>query len=65
MKNTKLISVTELNDERYVEIDSVVNDELVHQYLNAVEQLQLNMMQHNISAPEMYRYLLTLMLNQC
>ena len=61
----KLNSVTELDDARYVEIDKVVDKRLVNTYIDVIEDMQIQMAEHNITAYEMYQYLLTLMINQC
>lgn len=65
MKKLTPVTVTELDDTRYVEIDKVVDKRLVNTYLNSIEDLQIQMAEHNITAHEMYQYLLTLMINQC
>ena len=67
MNTTKLTKsfITELDDTRYVEIDKVVDEKLVNAYLNTIEDLQIQMAEHNITAHEMYQYLFTLMINQC
>jgi hypothetical protein len=61
----ELNSVTELDDARYVEIDKVVDKRLVNTYIDVIEDMQIQMAEHNITAYEMYQYLLTLMINQC
>jgi hypothetical protein len=61
----KLNSVTELDDTRYVEIDKIVDKRLVNTYIDVIEDMQIQMAEHNITAYEMYQYLLTLMINQC
>jgi hypothetical protein len=61
----ELNSVTELDDTRYVEIDKVVDEKLVKTYLNSIEDIQRQTAEYNITAYEMYQYLLTLMINQC
>ena len=63
MKN--IISVQELNEERYEVIDSLVNNNDVIDFINSVEKIQKSLMTKDIQANEMYRYLLTIMLNQC
>jgi hypothetical protein len=60
-----MTTVSELNDERYVQIDSKINEELVNKFIDATTDLQTEMLKHDISAEEMYSYLLTIMLNQC
>jgi hypothetical protein len=63
MKN--IISVQELNEERYEVIDTLVNNSDVINFINSVEKIQKTLMTKDIQANEMYRYLLTIMLNQC
>ena len=65
MKKLTPVTVTELDDTRYVEIDKVVDKRLVNAYLDTIEDMQIQMAEHNITAHEMYQYLLTLMINQC
>jgi hypothetical protein len=60
-----MTTVSELNDERYVQIDSKINEELVNKFIDVTTNLQTEMLKHDISAEEMYQYLLTIMLNQC
>jgi len=60
-----MTTVSELNDERYVQIDSKINEELVNKFINITTDLQTEMSKHDISAEEIYSYLLTIMLNQC
>jgi hypothetical protein len=55
----------ELNDERYEIVDSFVNNTDVINFINSVEKIQRSLSDNNIQPEEMYRYLLTLMLNQC
>ncbi len=60
-----MITVSELNDERYIQIDSKIDTKLVDKFIDSTTDLQTEMLKHNISAEEMYSYLLTIMLNQC
>lgn len=60
-----MTTVSELNDERYVQIDSKIDEELVNKFIDITTDLQIEMSKHDISAEEMYSYLLTIMLNQC
>lgn len=60
-----LITVSELNDERYEIIDNLVSENEVYNFCNAVESIQNILMKNNISAKEQYEFLLTLMINQC
>jgi hypothetical protein len=55
----------ELNDERYEIVDSFVNNTDVINFIKSVEKIQRSLSDNNIQPEEMYRYLLTLMLNQC
>lgn len=61
----ELISVSELNDERYDVIDKLVIDSELIEFFNSVEKIQNTLMKNNIEAKEQYEYLLTLMINQC
>jgi hypothetical protein len=60
-----LITVSELNDERYEVIDNLISENEVDNFCNAVESIQNILMKNNIDAKEQYEYLLTLMINQC
>lgn len=60
-----MITVTELTDEEYISVDKLVNDKLVNDFIKATECLEVDLMNHNISADQIYRYLVTLMINQC
>jgi hypothetical protein len=60
-----MTTLSELNDERYVQIDSKIDDELVNKFIDITTDLQTEMSKHDISSKEMYQYLLTIMLNQC
>jgi hypothetical protein len=60
-----LITVSELNDERYEVIDNLISENEVDDFCNAVESIQNILMKNNIDAKEQYEYLLTLMINQC
>ena len=61
MKNV----VNELNDERFNVIDKLINEDDVIDYLNSIEKIQIELLNNNIDAKEIYEYLLTLMINQC
>jgi hypothetical protein len=66
MKNmNELISVSEVNDERYEIIDKLVIDSELKDFFKSVEKIQKTLNKHNIEAKEQYEYLLTLMINQC
>lgn len=57
--------INELNDERYVQIDALASNEAVNKFIAATEELQTELMNKNVSASEIYQYLVTIMLNQC
>jgi hypothetical protein len=59
------VTVTELTDERYEQIDSVVNQTIVNKFIQSTEYVQNDLLDKNIEASEIYQYLLTIMLNQC
>ena len=61
----ELISVSELNDDRYEVIDNIVDVSELKDFFKSVETIQKRLMRHNIEAKEQYEYLLTLMINQC
>ena len=66
MKNmNELISVSEVNDERYEIIDKLVIGSELKDFFKSVEKIQRTLSKHNIEAKEQYEYLLTLMINQC
>jgi hypothetical protein len=60
-----LITVSELNDERYEMIDNLISENEVDDFCNAVESIQNILIRNNIDAKEQYEYLLTLIINQC
>ena len=59
------VTVTELTDERYEQIDSVVDQTIVNKFIQSTEYVQNDLLDKNIEASEIYQYLLTIMLNQC
>jgi CRISPR/Cas system CMR-associated protein Cmr3 (group 5 of RAMP superfamily) len=61
----ELISVSELNDERYDVIDKLVIESELKDFFKSVEKIQRTLNKHDIEAKEQYEYLLTLMINQC
>ena len=61
----KLISVSELNDERYDVIDKLAIESELIEFFNSIEKIQNTLIKNNIEAKEQYEYLLTLMINQC
>ena len=52
----------ELNESDYINIDQQVSDESVIEFIDACEKIQMQI--PNIDAQMMYRYLVTIMLNQ-
>ena len=52
----------ELNDSDYVNIDQQVSNESVIEFIDACEKIQMQI--QNVDAQMMYRYLITVMLNQ-
>jgi hypothetical protein len=60
-----MITVTELTDERYEQIDSIVDQTIVNKFITSTEYVQIDLLDKNIEASEIYQYLLTIMLNQC
>ena len=60
-----MITVSELTDERYEVIDSIIDQKLVDQFIESVESVEVDLLNKNIEAEEIYKYLLTIMLNQC
>ena len=57
-------AVSELDDTRYSELDEMVNPMLVNNFIDAAEAIQDQLANEGVSAPEMYQYLVTIMLNQ-
>jgi len=57
--------ITELSDQRYSEIDRLVNNEAVLELINAVDKIEIELAKHDIEAKEMYQYLLTTILANC
>ena len=52
----------ELNESDYINIDQQVSDESVIEFIEACEKIQMQI--PNIDTEMMYRYLVTMMLNQ-
>ena len=52
----------ELNESDYIKIDQQVSDESVIEFIDACEKIQMQI--PNIDTEMMYRYLVTIMLNQ-
>ena len=59
-----MITVSELNDKRYAELDKLVDNESVINLIDAFENIEMQFIEHNITANEMYEYFVTIMLNQ-
>jgi hypothetical protein len=60
-----IVTVTELTDERYEQIDSIIDQTIVNKFIQSTEYVQNDLLDKNIEASEIYQYLLTIMLNQC
>jgi len=70
----KIITISELTEERYIEIDSLLTnselndsedvsfDELLNNYIESIEAIQARFAHHGIDCPEQYQYLLSIML---
>lgn len=74
----KTIIIEELSEKRYDEIDSLMNnpelnaelnategvtfDQLLTNYIEAIEAIQDRFMHYGIDCPEQYQYLLSIML---
>ena len=58
------ITITELTDEEYISVNNLANDKLVNDFIKATECLEVDLMNNNIDANQIYRYLVTLMINQ-
>ena len=59
------ITITELTDEEYISVNELANDKLVNDFIKATECLEVDLVNNNIEANQIYRYLVTLMINQC
>jgi hypothetical protein len=57
-------SVSELSDDRYTEIDGMVDPMLINNFIDTTEAIQNELAKNGVDAPEMYQYLVTIMLNQ-
>ena len=53
----ELISVSELNDERYDVIDKLVIESELKDFFKSVEKIQITINKHDIEAKEQYEYL--------
>jgi len=60
-----IVTVTELTDERYEQIDSIVDQTIVNKFIQSTEYIVIDLLDKNIESSEIYQYLLTIMLNQC
>jgi hypothetical protein len=60
-----VITVSELTDERYEKIDSIVDQTIVNKFIKATEHVERDLFDKGIEASEIYQYLLTIMINQC
>jgi hypothetical protein len=65
LKIMNIITITELTDEEYVFVNKLANDKLVNDFIKVTECLEVDLMNNNIDANQIYRYLVTLMINQC
>lgn len=59
-----MITISELSEQRYVELDKFVSNESVINLIDAIEAIQTQLGENKIEAKEMYEYLVTIMLNQ-
>ena len=59
------ITITELTDEEYISVNELANDKLVNDFIKATECLEVDLANNNIEVNQIYRYLVTLMINQC
>jgi len=59
---SKAFNEIELNDSDYVNIDQQVSNESVIEFIDACEKIQMQI--QNVDAQMIYRYLITVMLNQ-
>jgi hypothetical protein len=58
-------TITELTDERYEQIDDVVDQIIVDKFIQSTNYVVNDLLDKNIESSEIYQYLLTIMLNQC
>ena len=65
LKIMNTITITELTDEEYIFVNKLANDKLVNDFIKVTECLEVDLMNNNIDANQIYRYLVTLMINQC
>ena len=65
LKIMNTITITELTDEEYIFVNKLANNKLVNDFIKATECLEVDLMNNNIDANQIYRYLVTLMINQC
>jgi hypothetical protein len=60
-----IVTVTELTNERYEQIDNIVDQVIINKFIQSTEYVQNDLLDKNIEPSEIYQYLLTIMLNQC
>jgi hypothetical protein len=60
-----MTTVSELTDERYKQIDSIVDQTILDKFIQSTECIENDLLNKNIESFEIYKYLLTIMLNQC
>jgi hypothetical protein len=65
LKIMNTITITELTDEEYIFVNKLANDKLVNDFIKVIECLEVDLMNNNIDTNQIYRYLVTLMINQC
>ena len=65
LKIMNTITITELTDEEYIFVNKLANDKLVNDFIKVTECLEVDLMNNNIDANQIYRYLVTLIINQC
>ena len=60
-----MTTVSELTDERYKQIDSIVDQTILDKFIQSTECIENDLLDKKIESFEIYKYLLTIMLNQC
>lgn len=60
-----MITVSELTDERYKQIDSIVDQTILDKFIQSTECIENDLLNKKIESFEIYKYLLTIILNQC
>jgi hypothetical protein len=61
----KCQSVTESTNERFEQIDPLVKNEDVVNFIHATEVIQEQLLAANVPAEDIYSYLLAILLHQC